>query len=168
VLAQVQLTRRNLDRSLWHQERALSLNPNDDRILCAHGEILTALGRAGEGLAWVRKAMRLNPYHPQRYWTHRAHALVHLERYEEALAALSNISRLRLDDRVYAAVANHMLGDGDRAAECLVALHREFPEFNANAFVESLPYTDRSYRQAIAEPLEEALAEEYARQREVQ
>jgi TolB-like protein len=34
ILAQVFLTRRNLKKSLWHQERALFLNPNDDRSVC--------------------------------------------------------------------------------------------------------------------------------------
>ena len=158
VLAQVQLTRRNLDRSLWHQERALSLNPNDDRILCAHGEILTALGRADEGLGWVKKAMRLNPYHPERYWTHRAHALIHLERYEEALAALGNISRQRLDDRVYRVVANVMLGNSAAVAECVAGLQSQFPGFNATEFVDSLPYTSVVYREAIADPLAKALS----------
>ena len=157
VLAQVQLTRRNLDRALWHQERALALNPNDDRILCAQGEILTMIGRAAEGLEWVQKAMRLNPYHPERYWTHRAHALFQLARYADALKALGNINRLRLDDRVYRVVTNVMLGDAHAVADCVAALYREFPEFDLDGFVESLPHTDPAYRQAVAEPLRQAV-----------
>ena len=161
VLAQVQLTRRNLDRSLWHQERALSLNPNDDRILCAHGEILTVVGRAAEGLDWICKAMRLNPYHPQRYWTHRAHALIHLERYEEALSALGNITRLRLDDFVYRLVASVMLGNTAVVDVCVADLRQRFPDFDAAGFIESLPYTEPAYRNMIAKALHKAVPASY-------
>lgn len=157
VLAQVQLTRRNLDRAQWHQERALFLNPNDDRILCAQGEILTFVGRADEGLEWVRKSMRLNPYHPQRYWTHLARALFHLDRYEDTLAALANLAKPRLDDLIYKIVANEMLDRTDTASECVTELRRRFPEFEADSFLDSLPYTEPTNRRAIAEPLRKAL-----------
>ena len=45
ILAQVHLTRGNLTRAMRHQERALFLNPNDDRSVCAMGELLTFAGR---------------------------------------------------------------------------------------------------------------------------
>lgn len=158
VLAQVQLTRRNLDMALRHQERALFLNPNDDRILCAQGEILTFVGRAGEGLQWVRKSMRLNPYHPQRYWTHLARALYHLDHFEDAMAALANVANPRLDDLVYTIVAAQRLGNADAAPRAVAELRRRFPEFRVDAFIESLPYTEPAYRRAIEAPLQSALA----------
>lgn len=157
VLAQVQLTRRNLDRALWHQERALALNPNDDRILCAQGELLTFVGRAGEGLEWINKAMQLNPYHPQRYWTHRARALLHLNRYEDTLRALAKVSKMRCDDLVYKVVANVMLHKMTAATECVMLLYRDFPGFDLADFVEALPYSAQSYSQAIAGPLRQAV-----------
>ncbi|NIM02062.1 MAG: adenylate/guanylate cyclase domain-containing protein, partial [Acidobacteria bacterium] len=61
---------------------------NDDRSVCAMGEILAFVGRHEEAEGWVRKAMQLNPYHPPRYWTHLGRALFHLERFEEAAGAL--------------------------------------------------------------------------------
>ena len=158
VLAQVQLTRRDLNRALWHQEKALFLNPNDDRILCAQGEILTFVGRAEEGLNWIRRSMRLNPYHPQRYWTHLARALLHLGRYEETLAAISNIAEPRMDDFIYKVVANQQLGNSDAAKKCVNDLQGKFPDFDAVGFARSLPYTESSCRQAIAEPLLAAVA----------
>ena len=158
VLAQVQLTRRDLDRALWHQERALFLNPNDDRILCAQGEILTFVGRADEALDWVRKSMRLNPYHPQRYWTHLARAQLHLEQYTETLAALGNITKSRLDDLVYGIVANQALGRTDAVRDGIAELGKRFPGFDEPAFIASLPYTEPSFKQAIALPLREAMA----------
>jgi hypothetical protein len=54
--------------SCGHLERALTLNPNDVRIVCQMGELATFLGRPEEGEHWVRRAMRLNPYSMPRSW----------------------------------------------------------------------------------------------------
>lgn len=118
VLAQNHLTRGNVRRALWHQERALFLNPNDDRSLCAMGEILTFAGEPVSGEEWVRKSMRLNPYHPERYWSHLARALFHQQRFEETLHVLDRISRKRADDLVYLLASSAKTGseeDQDRA-----------------------------------------------------
>ena len=58
------------DKAYYHQRRALSLNPNDDLIVVQQGEVLTWLGQPEEGIEWIRKAMRLNPFHPERFWSH--------------------------------------------------------------------------------------------------
>jgi TolB-like protein/Tfp pilus assembly protein PilF len=154
VLAQVQLTRRNLDRSLWYQNRALFLNPNDDRILCAQGEILTFTGDAEAGEAWVRKSLRLNPYHPQRYWTHLARALLHLGRFEETLQALDNITRPRIDDRVYRIVASYGHGDSDSAKAEAAELATICPDLEPAKFAADMPYTSPEYREHISGPLQ--------------
>jgi TolB-like protein/predicted Zn-dependent protease len=157
ILAQVQLTRRNLGRALWHQERALLLNPNDDRIVCAQGEMLAFAGRAEEAEHWVRKAMRLNPYHPQRYWTHLARALFHQARYDEALGALNNIGRPRMDDLCYRAAAAEMAGEEDLAADAARALLERHPEFDAETFTVSSAYSVDAFRDALAVPLSVAI-----------
>jgi adenylate cyclase len=155
ILAQVFLTRGNLSRSLKHQERALFLNPNDDRSVCSMGEILSFAGRHEEAEQWVRKSMRLNPYHPQRYWTHLARALLHLGRYSDALEVLEQIGRPRLDDFAYIVAASVSAADKDAAKRNVDALRVAFPDFDADAFVESQPYeraADRSFlRGALAD-----------------
>ena len=48
ILAAVSLAaHHDHDRAFYHQERALSLNPNDDLIVVQQGEILTWLGPGG-------------------------------------------------------------------------------------------------------------------------
>ena len=70
VLAAVNLAvHHDHDKALYHQERALALNPNDDLIVVQQGELLTWIGRAEQGIEWIQKAMRLNPYHPERFWS---------------------------------------------------------------------------------------------------
>jgi TolB-like protein len=153
LLAQIFLTRRNLKRSLWHQERALFLNPNDDRSVCSMGEILSFVGKHEEAEEWVRKSMRLNPYHPQRYWTHLARALFHLERFEEALGALEHIGRLRMDDHVYRVAASARLGDARALERNVAELRKAFPDFDPVTFAESLPYEHDSDRKAVLDAL---------------
>ena len=70
ILAAVNLTRDDHDKAAYHQERALASIPNNDLIVVQQGELLTWLGRPEEGIEWIRKAMRLNPYHPERFWNH--------------------------------------------------------------------------------------------------
>ena len=92
ILASVNLIRRNHDKALYHQQRALDLNPNDDLVVVQQGEILTWLGEGEEGARWIEKAMRLNPCHPERFWNHLGRAYFVAGRYAEAAAAFGHVS----------------------------------------------------------------------------
>jgi predicted Zn-dependent protease len=74
-------------------ERALSLNPNSDLIVVQQGEVLTWLGRPEEGIEWVRRAMRLNPYHPERFWSHLGRAQYSARVYADAIASGASAGR---------------------------------------------------------------------------
>jgi len=158
VLAQVNLTRNRLDRSLWHQERALLLNPNDDRSICAMGEILTYYGRAPEAEEWVRKSMRLNPYHPPRYWTHLARALFHQELFADALGAYARVGKARKDDLAYRAAAHMHLRETARAAEAVAELRARYAGFDPEKFVAGLQYAFSPERERIGRALIAAFA----------
>ncbi len=153
VLAQVFLTRRNLTKSLWHQERALFLNPNDDRSVCAMGEILTFVGRHEEAEGWIGKSMQLNPYHSPRYWTHLGRSLIHLGRFEEALDAFEKVPRPRDDDLVYRVVASTRSRDAPGLQRNLSALREAIPTFERSAFAASLPYEREEDRRTVLDAL---------------
>jgi TolB-like protein len=156
ILAQVFLTRGDLRRSLQHQERALFLNPNDDRSVCSMGEILTFAGRAKEAEEWVRQSLRLNPYHPQRYWTHLARALFHLERFEESLKVFDKIGRPRIDDLAYSVAASVRIGEPSDIERTANALGIAFPDFDVASFVDGLPYERAQDRDLVLHALEAA------------
>jgi len=156
VLAQVFLTRGDLRRSLHHQERALFLNPNDDRSVCSMGEILTFAGRPKEAEEWIRQSLRLNPYHPQRYWTHLARALVHLKRFDEALSLFDQIGRPRIDDLAYSVVVSIRIGEPANMERTVNALLVAFPEFDAASFVAGLPYERAQDKDLVLCALESA------------
>ena len=92
ILAAVNLMRGDLDQASYHQSRALQLNPNDDLIVVQQGELLTWQGRPEEGIVWIQKAMRLNPYHPERFWSHLGRSYFVARRYAEAAEALHRLS----------------------------------------------------------------------------
>ncbi len=50
ILAALNLNFNEHDKAVYHQERALSLNPNSDLIVVQQGEVLTWLGRPEEGI----------------------------------------------------------------------------------------------------------------------
>ena len=139
ILAAVHLTNNDHDKAVYHQDRALQLNPNDDLIVVQQGEVLTWLGRADEGIDWIKKAMRLNPYHPERYWNHLGRAYFVAHRYAEAVEAVKHIHAPDHFHHALLAAANGQMGNeaeacrhvgealarkpGFTAADCLSTTH---------------------------------------------
>ncbi len=157
ILAQIAMLRGNLELAIRHQERGLFLNPNDDRSVCAMGEFLSFSGRSEEAEPWIRKAIRLNPYHPPRYWSHLARALFHLGRFQDALDALKNVQAPRIRERAYRVAASQRLGDASQTKQHVAELLKAKPDFDPVRFVDALPYEDNADRQALLEALTVAL-----------
>jgi adenylate cyclase len=120
------------------------------------GEILSFLGRHEEAEGWVRKSISLNPYHPQRYWTHLARAVFHQGRFKEALETLEQIGRPRRDDLAYAVASSVKLGDQVALQRNLDALGVTMPDFDAKAFAASLPYERAADRDLVRDALASA------------
>ena len=97
--------------------------------------------------------MKLNPYHPQRYWTHLARPLFHLERFQEALDALEHISQLRIDDHIYRVAAIARIGDAAALERAGAELRKACPDDETIAFVNSLPYEHSRDRQCLLDAL---------------
>src|SRR6476619_1326291 len=87
ILAAINVIQDKHEQAVYHQRRALTLNPNDDLVVVQQGEILTWIGQPEEGIEWIRQAMRLNPYHPERFWSHLGRACCGARRYDEAIEA---------------------------------------------------------------------------------
>jgi adenylate cyclase len=153
ILAAVNLVGGDHDQAAYHQSRALQLNPNDDLIVVQQGEILTWQGRAEEGIGWVQKAMRLNPYHPERFWSHLARAYFLAGRYGEAVEALHRISTLDASQRALLVAAHAQLGNEESARAHARGLLECDPRFRISAHVNALYFrqdADRAhYRDAL-------------------
>ncbi len=141
VLAALRLTQRNHDKALFHQQRALSLNPNDDLIVVQQGEILTWIGEPEQGIPWIQKAMRLNPFHPPRFWNHLGRAYFVARRYAEAVEAFKQIAAPDQFHHAFLAACYAQLGDATAAGNHVNEVMNRNPGFSwSNTLVPVLHY----------------------------
>jgi adenylate cyclase len=133
ILAAVGVVRHDFDKAAYHQQRALALNPNDDLIVVQQGEILTWLGQGEEGIEWIRKAMRLNPYHPERFWFHLARAQFVAKRYADAVESLRRITAPDGLHHALLAACHAQMGDTEHAAVHSAEVIKYIPGFAIRA-----------------------------------
>jgi adenylate cyclase len=143
VLAALRLTQRNHDKAFFHQQRALHLNPNDDLIVVQQGEILTWLGQAEEGVPWIQKAMRLNPFHPPRFWNHLGRAHFVARKYAEAVEAFKRIGSPDAFHHAFLAACHAQLGDTAAAGGHVKEVLRRNPGFGWSATLAPVLYYKR-------------------------
>jgi adenylate cyclase len=153
ILAAVSLAHRDYDKAAYHQERALALNPNNDLILVQQGELLTWLGRPEDGIEWIEKAMRLNPYHPERFWNHLGRARFVARRYADAAAAFSRIGKPDHTHHAFLAAALARMGDATAAAAHAREVLKREPGFTVEGYLATLHYRDDADREHHREAL---------------
>ncbi len=156
VLAAVSLVHDNHDKAAYHQERALALNPNYDLVVVQQGELLTWLGRPEEGIDWIKKAMRLNPYHPERFWNHLGRAYFMARRYAEAVEAFSRITRPDHTHHAFLAASLAQMDDQTAAAAHTQAVLKREPKFSVQSYLATLHYKRDSDRVHHREGLRKA------------
>ena len=94
------------------------------------GELLTWLGRPEEGIDWIKRAMRLNPYHPERFWNHLGRACYCAEKYAEAVEAFSRITRPDYTHHAFLAATFAQMGNAVAAAAHAAEVLKREPEFS--------------------------------------
>ena len=140
ILAALNLNRDDHDKAAYHQERALALNPNYDLVLVQQGELLTWLGRPEEGIDWIRKAMRINPYHPERFWSHLGRACYCAEKYAEAAEAFSRLTRPDHTHHAFLAATFAQMGNSVAAAAHAAEVLKREPQFSVAAHLGTQHY----------------------------
>ena len=140
ILAALNLARKDHDKAAYHQERALALNPNYDLVVVQQGELLTWLGRPEEGIDWIRQAMRLNPYHPERFWNHLGRASYCAEKYAEAAEAFSRITRPDHTHHAFLAATFAQMGSAVAAAAHASEVLKREPKFSVAVYLATQHY----------------------------
>ena len=140
VQAEIAIETKRLSRAEYHNDRALTLNPNDPRLSAQKGELLTWLGQAKEGVGWIRMAMRLDPYSAP-VWAHLlGRALMMSGEYAEASEAYFKSSFPRYGYHADAAGCYAKLGmDAESASQVELALKLK-PDFTISGYVAGLAY----------------------------
>ncbi|MBP2233598.1 adenylate cyclase [Sinorhizobium kostiense] len=156
ILAAVNVNNNALTAARYHQERALSLNPNYDLVVVQQGELLTWLGRPEEGIEWIRKAMRLNPHHPERFWSHLGKAHFAARQYGEAVEAFMHLSVMDHVQHAFVAACYGWLGDEIAARAHLEKVRALAPDVDVDSFLATLHYAQESDFQHLREGLAKA------------
>jgi adenylate cyclase len=140
ILAALKLNFNEIDKAVYHQERALTLNPNSDLIVVQQGELLTWLGRPEEGIEWIRRAMRLNPYHPERFWSHLGRAQYTARLYADAIASYSKLTAPDHNQHAFLAAASAQLGNRTAASAHAREVLQRQPAFTVQELLKTLHY----------------------------
>jgi adenylate cyclase len=140
ILASLNVMRKDHDKAAYHQERALALNPNYDLVVVQQGEFLTWLGRPEEGIDWIRKAMRLNPCHPERFWSHLGRACYCAEKYADAVEAFLRITRPDHTHHAFLAAAFAQMGNEIAAAAHAAEVLKREPKFSVTVYLTTQHY----------------------------
>jgi tetratricopeptide (TPR) repeat protein len=153
ALATSYFYRHELDAFLAETERAIALNPNNAAVLANLGIRLTSMGDP-RGILLVRKAVKLDPFHPT--WFNLAIAAHHFDKgeYEEALAAARKINIPGYFwPQIYLAAIYGELGRQSEARSALKELLRLYPGFTTEKLIEELQKNnspDDTIRRSVA------------------
>jgi TolB-like protein/class 3 adenylate cyclase len=149
------LYKKQHEASIAAYERAVELNPNDADILADMGDSLTASGFPDRAVEMIRRAMRLNPLHPDSYLWHLGEAYFDLCRYAEAIPVLKKMRDQSEAHRLLAA-SHALLGEMTEAryqATQVLAVH---PDFSLDHWSTMAPIKDREALERFIEGLRAA------------
>jgi len=118
------LFKRRYKEAVTEAEGALALNPNDPESRWAMGRALVFAGRSSEAMDYIKGAIRLDPYYPDRYVSYLGIAQYLQGQYQEALISLERARRLGSDKvtpfgYVWLGAAYAQMGRDEEAAKVL-------------------------------------------------
>ena len=154
ILAFVCLRKRQFGQAKSHYERALAHNPNDAHLLADVASNSSYFGRAEEAIEMLRKAIRLNPNHPDRYSTGLAFTHFTARQYDEALQALEKTSGSY--SRILHLVTYAQAGRLEEAKSAAREYLETNPDFSIQRFAELEPYEDPADLEHYVEGLRKA------------
>lgn len=133
--------KRQFEDAELHLNQAMSLNPNDPNNAVTMGWLCACLGRPDEGLNWMDKAYRLNPYPPPWYHSTRGTVLYVARRYAEAVAVLKRVAAsLEPWDATYLAASYGQLGFVAEVRPLIAKMHSLYPKFSIFQYVAGEPF----------------------------
>ena len=142
MLGRVLAYTREFDDAEYHRRRAVELNPNDADGIILVGDLLVTRGDPTGGLAWIERAMRLNPFHPDWYHASYAIALYSLNRFAEAAQAIKRMpSEGRWSSRLAACYGQ--LGRVEEARAEVAAILKAKPDYSINEFMNRVVLLER-------------------------
>jgi tetratricopeptide (TPR) repeat protein len=135
------------DEAEIHFKRGSALNPNDAETAAAMVPYLVYSGRYEEGLDFITRAKRLNPFSPRLYHFYHALALYSAHDYEQAISNIKSIREISRRARVFLAACYAQLEKIDDAR----SEFKNFLDASRNEFQESGYDTKTAIQDQISE-----------------
>ncbi|MFO1038358.1 MAG: adenylate/guanylate cyclase domain-containing protein [Geminicoccaceae bacterium] len=149
ILAMILLNRREFDRAEHHADRSAALNPNDADAAVYRAYVLSFLGRSDEALAEARRALALNPFHSDWYWTALVRALHGSGHYAEAITAYERVRQVRFHHHARLAACHAAVGNEAAARQCVERTLVAKPDFSSAAWTATLPFRHEADRERL-------------------
>ena len=144
------------DEALKHSKRAYDINPYNSDLIVSYGLSLVYTGAAAEGVGYIERGCRINPYAPAYYQAYLALGYFLSGRYDEAVARLRGLERPIGSSRLFLAASLAALGRLDEARGELSAHRAEHPEVSLEVIAGSIPLKEESDRAAYLGALAKA------------
>jgi TolB-like protein/class 3 adenylate cyclase/tetratricopeptide (TPR) repeat protein len=145
------------DLAVRYYVRALEMNPNNPEHMADMGGLLAYQGRAVEGLEWLRRATRIDPYfNPPFYWFLLGLAYFVARQHHEAIAAFERSKTRPFYMQAFLAASNALKGDIQRAVECSAECLRLKPDFSIRPFASKHPFKTPDDREHFVTGLRKA------------
>jgi adenylate cyclase len=132
------------DKAIAESERAVSLNPNSAESYMRLGLILAYAGRAEEGIPYMQKALRLNPFPSPNYFSNLAIIYCESGHYEKAIEAAKRALQSEPNGpipNVTLAISYIRLGREEEARAAAAEILRINPKWSLDRYAKSVPYT---------------------------
>jgi adenylate cyclase len=140
----------------FHARKAVALDPNRPNSLTALAFILTRAGQPDTAVELIADAMRIDPHHPTWYWTELGAAYFAVERYTEAVAAITRRPNLPFFWLAYLAASYAQLGEEEAMRGAVAEIMRLEPKFSAVVFASKESYKCISDQERLASSLRKA------------
>jgi adenylate cyclase len=156
-IGHIYLHRAAHDLAMQYYLRALEMNPNNPEHFADMGGLLAYQGKAGEGLEWLRRARRIDPYfNPPFYWFMLGLAYFIARRHDEAIAAFERSQTRPFYMLAFLAASHANKGGLNRGAECSAECLRQKPDFSTRSFASKHPFKVPDDREHLVAGLRKA------------
>lgn len=140
LMSEIYLIQHKFEQAEHHNERGLSLNPNNPRLVVQRGYLLAYTGRPDEGIEWINKVIRLDPVHPEAYYANLAIALHAAGKHEESKKIFRRVPNLQSKHYAYL-ISSHLRCSQQASAREQARMLMELePEFSISQFGQTLQY----------------------------
>jgi TolB-like protein/class 3 adenylate cyclase len=136
------LNARNFELAMAEYERAYALNPSDADLLADISEALVSVGRHGEAIQHIQRAMEINPHTPDWYRWDLGWAHYFAKDYEKALVALRQIPRPQPDVHLMLAAVLARLGQTKETAAEMKRFRKARPGWTVASERQSVRFRD--------------------------